>query len=223
MGGDRSDRSAPVAGSCRGSYPWAAPLHLAALALAIPFMPHVVTSLEWERDAIGRGELWRLFTGHFTHWSLDHLVWDVLAFVVLGVWAFSQSVARFWSTLIGSTLAIGVAMLVWAPDLTTYRGLSGVDSALFALVVVTVWRTGSRGWRWAAVVAFFAFAGKTAFELMTGATLFVRSMGSGVSAVPLAHLVGAVLGVIVGSCAVWPRMNIRNGHPISSSPSSTAR
>lgn len=212
---DRSHRSTPAAGSCHGSFPWAAPLLIAALAVAIAAVPGAAPVLQWDREAIAQGQVWRLLTGHLTHWSLDHLAWDVLAFAVLGVWAWSQNAARFWWTLIGSSLAIGAALWLWQPALIVYRGLSGIDSALFALVAVTVWRRGSCGWRWAAIVALLAFMGKTVFELATGSALFVQALGPGVSAVPLAHLVGAAMG---GVCGI-PMPELR----FTPSPSTTAR
>jgi len=44
----------------------------------------VADAAQYDRAALLRGEVWRLVTGHFVHWSLSHLVWDVLAFLILG-------------------------------------------------------------------------------------------------------------------------------------------
>jgi len=43
-----------------------------------------------------------------------------------------------------------------------------------------------------------AFVLKVSFELATGDTIFVKSLGSGTVGVPLAHVVGAAVGCLVG-------------------------
>jgi hypothetical protein len=48
------------------------------------------------------------------------------------------------------------------------------------------------------VACLAAFVFKVSFELATGDTIFVRSLGSGMVAVPLAHVAGAVVGFLVG-------------------------
>src|SRR4051794_2008646 len=41
--------------------------------------------LGYERVKVGQGEWYRLLTGHFVHWSGEHLVWDVAVFALLGI------------------------------------------------------------------------------------------------------------------------------------------
>ena len=40
--------------------------------------------LQYDRTAIAGGEFWRIVTGHWTHWSFDHLLWCTISFVALG-------------------------------------------------------------------------------------------------------------------------------------------
>jgi hypothetical protein len=63
---------------------------IALVALAVHFLPGAVDMLEFDRQALAAGEWWRYLTGYVTHWSTNHLFWDVLMFVVLGC-----STARF--------------------------------------------------------------------------------------------------------------------------------
>ena len=48
------------------------------------------------------------------------------------------------ATVVGSALAIGLTVHAGLVDLAVYRGLSGIDSALFALVM-TQMLVGARG------------------------------------------------------------------------------
>ncbi|MCC7406828.1 MAG: rhomboid family intramembrane serine protease [Phycisphaeraceae bacterium] len=139
----------------------------------------------------------RLITCHGSHFGTNHLFWDAATLAVLGAAAERMSRRQMVVTLLVSSLAISLAVWVGRPELTAYRGLSGLDSALFGLVLVSVGCELARGGRWAAmgIVAAGAagFVGKTAFELATGQTLFVAGSAEFVG-VPLAHIVGFVVG-----------------------------
>ena len=56
-------------------------LLLALSALAVALIPTLAGRLQYERPALAAGELWRLLTCHFTHWSAEHLAWDALVFL----------------------------------------------------------------------------------------------------------------------------------------------
>lgn len=159
--------------------------------------------LEWDRAAImARGEAWRLFTGHFVHWTPDHLMWDLLAFAVLGAVVEKESRRMLVLVVFVSALAISLLLL---PDktLSTYRGLSGIDSALLAAWLVNqAGRSGLKPGRAGTVlplVLLFLFGAKSAFETVTGRTLFVEASGA-FSPLPEAHLLGAAAGMLTAFC-----------------------
>ena len=168
------------------------------------------SALEWQRG----GELWRIVTCHFTHWNYEQLVWDGLAFLALGIVSARQNRAAFHTTLLASVVVIPIAVLLFTP-LDSYRGLSGLASALFALVLLQ-YRS------WLSLIAGVAFIGKIAFEMATGATVFVSNMGEGVVAVPVAHLAGAAvaLAVFLWRAAASAALRRRGaGAPLSAPPS----
>lgn len=88
--------------------------------------------------------------------------------------------------------------------MAAYRGLSGIDSALLALLFVELWRDADRPMHRAMASACAAgFLLKISFELATGTNVFVESMGPATSGVPLAHLAGAASGFLIGvECAI---------------------
>ena len=153
--------------------------------------------LELDREAVARGEVWRLLTGHWAHWTADHFLWDSLAFLVLAVLCETRvSRARLVATVLGSALAVSAGVWFVQPEIepiARYRGLSGIDSALFVLLAAMfVRQTGNSLGR----LALVAFLGKSAWEVWTGSTLFTAA--DGFVPVPLAHLIGGVWGVIAG-------------------------
>ena len=171
---------------------------LAALALALHVIPGAAPALQYEA-----GRWWGVFTGHLTHWNSSHLLWDAVAFVALGILCCRFSRRRFWFTLLVSAIAISVAIRLWRPELASYRGLSGMDSALFGLALVEfaklARREGRRGLLLLTGLAGGGFALKVAYEFASGAALFVSTAEVEFVNVPLAHLVGFVCGVM-GAC-----------------------
>jgi len=175
------------------------------LSLAAVFVfacPSLAAPLQYDRAAIAVGEFWRLFSGHWVHYGFDHLFWDVLAFAGLGLACERRSRTRFLVCVVASALAISLTVWFGLSGMSAYRGLSGLDSALLVLLFMELWSDAIRSGKPkqllfpAACLAAFVF--KVSFELATGDTIFVRSLGSGVVGVPLAHLAGAAVGFLVG-------------------------
>ncbi len=173
-------------------------LALSLAALAAWAIPGAATALQFDRGAIAAGGLWRFVTGHWAHWGGDHLAWDLLVFAVFGALLERRSRRGFAAVVAGAAVAISAAVWLAATELQFYRGLSGIDSALFAAffaqLLRAAWRERSLLQAVVPVLALVAFVGKSAYELATGATLFVAE-SSVFTAVPLAHLVGAAVGV----------------------------
>lgn len=170
-------------------------LALAAVATAIHFVPGLPGHLQFDRAAIGRGELWRWLTGHLTHFESNHLTWDLGALLLLGSAAERESRPRFIRAILSSAVAISAALWWWQPHFEQYRGLSGVDSALFALVAGALLRRGRGLSVVAGSLALLGIGGKCMLELATGSTVFAA--GASYAPVPLAHLIGLVVGVII--------------------------
>jgi membrane associated rhomboid family serine protease len=175
--------------------------------------------LQYERH----GAVWRFATASLVHWSVDQLIWDTLAFAALASIAATRWPARFHITLIASALAIPIVVHVALPSVMTYRGLSGIDSALYALVAARLLMIPSppaplpaargeggpfgsaqgklrpgegRPHRIVIVTCAIGFAAKVTFECLTHSTLFVRDLAPGVAPIPLAHVAGAAIGVL---------------------------
>jgi len=169
-------------------------------ALGAAFAPRMGGWLEFNRSAVMAGEWWRILTGHFVHWNLDHLMWDLLVFVVLSAMCERRNQMRFVVTLSAAAVLISAATWWLLPDVASYRGLSGLDTAIFALLAVSnlqeCWQR--RQWLGVAVVSglVVALAAKIGFEAVTGGTWFVDASRGGFRPVPLAHVVGGLCGVV---------------------------
>jgi rhomboid family GlyGly-CTERM serine protease len=205
--------------SAAGRFP-SASLLLSFLALTVFLIPGADELFEFSRRSLTHGEIWRLVTCHWTHWSAEHLLWDVLAFAVLAALCEAQLGRRLLLVcLVTATLAISVAVWLFLPSMEIYRGLSGLDSTLFVLIAVFHARhlfrptDPKRGpelptrrssalravplepLMWAGALGLFVC--KVLYEALSGTALFVESGGTGVVVVPLAHLVGGSIGALL--------------------------
>jgi len=156
--------------------------------------------LLYSRHTILQGEVWRLLTCHLVHGTFNHLLWDVLPLLGVGV-LFERSLKdRFWSVLAVSSVVVCSGLLVLQPDLPTYCGLSGVLNGLWVAGCLSAARD-ERSAGSPAVAALYqacvlALMGKIAFEAVTGAPLFTDPSRLGGVAVPMAHALGALGGVL---------------------------
>jgi multisubunit Na+/H+ antiporter MnhF subunit len=110
---------------------------------------------------------------------------------------------KFLACLALSAASISAAIWWLLPAVNCYRGLSGIDSALFTLVAVNMLRQArrDRDLVLAAILALglLGFIAKLAYEIATGTTLFVNSSAAGFVPLPLVHAVGGSIGAVIGS------------------------
>ncbi len=179
----------------------AASLGVSLLVVLAALSPTVARAWEFDRDALAQGELWRLVTGHLTHWNFDHLFWDLATFLGLSLVCLQRSLRSTLACWFGSALAISLCIWQWQPDIILYRGLSGIDSALFALLAVGMLfdarRSQDRVVFRLTLFALVGLAGKIGYEVFTGQTLFVDSSAAGFVPLASAHAVGAIVGGLI--------------------------
>jgi len=194
------------AAGCESTPPSRVVAVLVAVVLALPALllmgsPEATGLLEYDRQAIATGEIWRLVTSHWTHWSADHLALDLAAFALLALLCWRFDPWRLATTLGLAAPLIPLVLWIAHPEMARYRGLSGIDSALFALLAVLLLRKVIHERRvvlgWVVGLAVVAFAAKIGIEAATGAAVFVSS--EGFVPMPLAHAVGAACGTAVAA------------------------
>ena len=177
-------------------------LLLGVLASAIAMSPQMTSWLQFDRSAILDGEIWRTLTGHLTHWSASHLFWDMLMFLALAGVIELFSRRQFLIYLASVSLFISLLVFIVLPEMTFYRGLSGIDSGLFMLLVVILYRRKAAGQDLLHKIPYILLGllivGKISYELSTAQAIFVQPSDLFVP-VPLAHLGGAFVGWIVGT------------------------
>ena len=154
---------------------------------------------ELNKSAVVAGEYWRLFTGHFTHWDFSHLFWDLSAFAIAGMVFYKVSQRNLLWSLVGfSAIFISLWVFIFSPEIEIYRGLSGIDTALFAYIclnmIVLAIQNKEKTPLFCSLAMFFLIMAKIAYEVFSGNTLFVTSGNF----VPLysAHIAGLIAAFV---------------------------
>ena len=173
--------------------PWFT-LGACALAVGAWFWPGAFDELVYDRSKILGGQLWRIVTGHWVHFSGSHLFWNLTVLLPAGIWLERRDPCALRWTLLLSPLAISLALLAFDPSLAIYAGISGVASGVLVALAVNGLRTqpAARLW-WLAVLGSFVL--KIAIEASGGHPINPELANQGIHSVPLAHLVGAAVGI----------------------------
>ncbi len=171
---------------------------IASLAIVAWLCPAVTALLELDFAAVAGGQWWRLLGGHVTHFGAEHLFWDLLMFVVLGAACERKHPRAFGIALGGLMLGTSIAIGVWCPAISSYRGLSGLDTALFVWFLADQIVASAQRTRWKAAMLWatplVGLVAKLVFEAATGQTLFVDS--AAFQPLVEAHLAGVVGGLV---------------------------
>jgi rhomboid family GlyGly-CTERM serine protease len=155
----------------------------------------LIDGLQFDRQAIFQGQVWRLVTGNVVHWSLEHFFLDVGPFLIVGVLYERYFQRQYPWILLTSAVAVGGGVLLLAPEMGTYRGLSGVDSGQFAAALgVEFWLAARQPRRWAWVAPAAAiFILKILYECGSGQMFFgTESLGNIGVPIPVAHAAGTL-------------------------------
>jgi rhomboid family GlyGly-CTERM serine protease len=164
-------------------------------ALLVTALPGASSTLIYDRDAILAGEIWRLFTGHWVHFSQTHLVYDLLALGIAGAIIEAKRLPHYgWLCLLTPWL-LGASALLFEPGMKQGGGLSGL--AVTAITYLALWGLGETPpWRWVCLASLIGVAAKTLFELKTGRMVLATVDHDSVVVSSTSHLTGMVAALL---------------------------
>ena len=147
-------------------------------------------ALSYQREAIARGEAWRLLSAHFVHLDLEHAALNAMGMLLMWALFARDSPPWRWVTLyVGACLAVSAGLWFFNPQIAWYVGASGaLHGAMTAGTLAHLRRGDLDGW----ILAAFIVA-KLAYEQLAGALPFAGSPDTVVDA----HLYGAIGGVVL--------------------------
>jgi len=186
---------------------WRVPLAL-ALSLIVLQASRLKPALEYSREAVYHGQIWRLLTGNLVHLGWTHLTRDLAGLGLIWALVFRDLTERdaVW-VLSVSALFVGIGLLLFDPAVTWYVGISG---ALFGLYTAGALRI-LRQRRLFGIVLLLGMLAIIAWSLFAGG-LPGEATGLGGAVIPQAHLYGAIGGALtLVGLELFPRLNARPG------------
>jgi rhomboid family GlyGly-CTERM serine protease len=185
---------------------------LTAAALMIHYFHFLRPHLLYTRTALNLGEFWRIVSCHWVHLNPDHLLWSGATFLILGSVCEVMDRKKCILAIGASAIAIPIAIWFAMPGLINYGGLSGLDCSLYALLAVLLikrdWQSRKRIWVILYTILLGLLLAKIVYETATGLTIFVDNSHTDMIPVPLAHLVGGLVGMAAGASAFGVKRNI---------------
>ncbi|MCE9579665.1 MAG: rhomboid family intramembrane serine protease [Deltaproteobacteria bacterium] len=184
-------------------FPWTLALALAAIAATACALSsgtaHHLADVLVADDRLAR-QPWRALTGPLVHATWGHLVRDLALTLLVGA-AYERELRDRWLPLLGAAL-IAPTVAVLATGAAAYYGLSGVSHALIAAALGLELRRRRGGARIYVAVIASACAIKLLYEAASGGPAFPMDLGPHVRQVPIAHLIGALVGAAFGLCRI---------------------
>ncbi len=168
---------------------------VAAIAFIVWHFPSLNSSLIYDRHQIVHGELWRLWSGHFVHFTQSHFLLDTGVLVAAAAWSELRHFQGMGRLLVLTPPVISLALLVFDPQLLVYAGLSGLATASVVFAACSeIERSPDYRWPWIALLALVVV--KIASEFALGTTVFT-TLDTGIRIAPISHAFGVL------AAAVW--------------------
>ena len=172
------------------------PLVTGAVALAcgvLVFAPAgLIDGLAYDRHAILSGEIWRLWSAHLVHFSAQQAGIDAAVFFIAGSVAEKEiGMRRMAIALALGAPCISLGLLLTVPDLSHYRGASGIAMLVALLAGAALWSGGPLNRMLLALLAFGVVI-KTACEAF-GISAHLAGLPPDVVVAWQAHVLGAGL------------------------------
>ena len=152
------------------------------------------TAIRYDRNAILDGAWWKTLSGNLAHLSWNHLWMNLAGLLVIWlIYDHQLSLAKWLINFIFCSLAVGLGLLAFNPELHWYVGLSGtLHGLLMTGIIINVLNKQRLD-----LILLIAVIGKLAWEQFAG-PLPGSAETAGGPVIVDAHLYGAVAGVISG-------------------------
>ncbi|MCW9058877.1 MAG: rhombosortase [Gammaproteobacteria bacterium] len=148
--------------------------------------------LEFDREQVLSGEIWRIWTAHLVHTNSSHFTLNLAAAIII-YFSFFTRIKLDELLMYGFVFSglISVTLLGFYPSLDWYNGLSGLLHALVAYFSVRLARAEDK-LLWAGLVIVWLKVLIEAIRAHSGHETLVGAM----TVITDAHLIGAFFGTV---------------------------
>lgn len=150
--------------------------------------------LAFQRASIDRGQWWLIISGNFVHSNYPHLFLNLAGLWIFGFIFYDNiSVKTFTVSTLFLSVAVGLGLYLFNPELHKYYGFSGILYGLFLVGATTLFLV--KDWFTGWVIALFII-GKIIFGLIYGGSTSSAEL-IGVPVAVHAHLYGAIGAIFI--------------------------
>lgn len=152
--------------------------------------PAATDLLLYDRSAILQGEWWRLWTGHWVHFTLSHLAWNAGVLLGAGTWLERVQPGSLLRYILLAAPLMSIVFLIGEPAMHRYGGLSGLVTGVVVLLALAQLTRGPEAAWWGGLLVLVTI--KIGFDTAQDAPLFAAFDSNAVRSSGLAHALGAV-------------------------------
>jgi rhomboid family GlyGly-CTERM serine protease len=175
------------------------PIHticVLVLCIALSKVNALASLFVYDREAIFRGELWRLVTSHFVHFSDLHLIYNIFVFGIVG-WIVEYKGFKFFKLLwVLMACSISATLLLIKPDMIYFGGLSGMACGYILYCSLLCLREPSP-WRNISIFAIILLFVKIILETYNKGSVLPYLGVQTFIPMPLSHTVGSLTALII--------------------------
>lgn len=150
----------------------------------------------YNREAILKGELWRLVTAHFVHFNDIHLLYNLAVFGLIGWIVEHRGYGYFRLLCLLMACSISAALIALKPDMAYFGGLSGIACGSVVYCSLLCLREPSP-WRNMSMITLIFISVKISLETYSGESLLPYWGTQDFITIPLSHVAGSLTAVIL--------------------------
>lgn len=150
--------------------------------------PKIASVLIFDREALLKGEIWRLFSSHCVHLTINHLIYNLFVFAAAGWIVERKSGHLMFFLYILMAFVICMALLIFNPGMMVYGGLSGIACGL--IYYCALFKRKEEHWK---IICYFITIGlpvKIAFEIYSNASVLPYWGHQPFVIMPVSHVMG---------------------------------
>jgi len=167
-----------------------------ALCIASSKIQVLSSAFIYDRNAIWRGEIWRLVTSHFVHFNSIHLIYNIIAFGIVGWIIESKGNKHFKLLYFVTACSISAVLLAVKPDMVYFGGLSGIACGFFVYCALLCLHEHPP-WRFISILSLIFISAKMGCELYSDGSILPYWGSHDFIPVPISHIAGSISALIL--------------------------